>query len=146
MRVFIDTSALYALLDRTDENHLKAKREWNRILDEDYTLVASNYILVRRSWPSAEPHRDGSGTRISGRRVSVLLHSSSSPPRSIVWDTVEPCFLHPEGALVSWIGEFRGYAGNRDPKGVSPLILILRSKGLRWCLNGFWIFEKKDHP
>ena len=46
MRIFIDTSSLYALLDRTDENHLKAKREWNQILDEDYTLVASNYILV----------------------------------------------------------------------------------------------------
>ncbi len=46
MRVFIDTSALYAVLDRKDENHLKARREWNRILDEDYTLVASNYILV----------------------------------------------------------------------------------------------------
>ncbi len=46
MRVFIDTSSLYAVLDRTDENHLKARREWNRILDEDYTLVASNYILV----------------------------------------------------------------------------------------------------
>jgi uncharacterized protein len=46
MRIFVDTSAFYALLDRTDENHLKAKREWNRILDEDYTLVTSNYILV----------------------------------------------------------------------------------------------------
>jgi predicted nucleic acid-binding protein len=46
MRVFIDTSAFYALLDRADEHHLKAGREWNRILDADYTLVTSNYILV----------------------------------------------------------------------------------------------------
>ena len=46
MRVFIDTSAFYALLDRADEYHLKAGREWNRILDADYTLVTTNYILV----------------------------------------------------------------------------------------------------
>ncbi|MBI5585110.1 MAG: PIN domain-containing protein [Deltaproteobacteria bacterium] len=46
MRMFIDTSAFYALLDRTDESHLKAGREWNRILDADYTLVATNYVLV----------------------------------------------------------------------------------------------------
>jgi predicted nucleic acid-binding protein len=44
--MFIDTSAFYALLDRTDEYHLRAKGEWNRILDEGFTLVASNYILV----------------------------------------------------------------------------------------------------
>ena len=46
MRVFIDTSAFYALLDRSDENHLEAKQEWNRLLDEDRTLVTSNYILI----------------------------------------------------------------------------------------------------
>lgn len=46
MRIFSDTSAFYALLDRADENHLKAGKEWNRILDEGYTLVTTNYILV----------------------------------------------------------------------------------------------------
>jgi uncharacterized protein len=44
--VFIDTSAFYALLDRSDENHLEAKREWNGLLDEDRTLVTSNYVLI----------------------------------------------------------------------------------------------------
>jgi predicted nucleic acid-binding protein len=28
MRIFIDTFAFYALLDRDDENHQKAKKAW----------------------------------------------------------------------------------------------------------------------
>lgn len=46
MRIFIDTSAFYALLDRKDEFHLKAKEKWNRILDTGFVLVSSNYVLV----------------------------------------------------------------------------------------------------
>ncbi len=46
MRVFIDTSAFYALLDRDDENHRKAKNAWADLLKKDDTLVTNNYVLV----------------------------------------------------------------------------------------------------
>jgi len=46
MRVFIDTSALYALLDRDDANNQKAKKVWTHLLGAEHALVTSNYILV----------------------------------------------------------------------------------------------------
>jgi predicted nucleic acid-binding protein len=46
MRVFIDTSAFYALLDRDDENHRKAKNAWADLLKNDDTLLTNNYVLV----------------------------------------------------------------------------------------------------
>lgn len=47
MKVFLDTSALFAVLDRDDANHPKAKRLWADILDsEDNTLITTNYIVV----------------------------------------------------------------------------------------------------
>jgi predicted nucleic acid-binding protein len=46
MRIFIDTSAFFALLDRDDANHLKSKRKWGDILSYENTLVTSNYVLV----------------------------------------------------------------------------------------------------
>lgn len=46
MRIFIDTSAFYALLDRDDAHHPRAKRAWTELLKVVHTLVTSNYILV----------------------------------------------------------------------------------------------------
>lgn len=46
MRVFVDTSAFYALLDRDDKNHQRGKKVWNEIIDAGYTLLTSNYVLV----------------------------------------------------------------------------------------------------
>jgi len=46
MRIFIDTSAFYALLDRDDENHRRAKSVWTDLLSNEHTLVTSNYVLV----------------------------------------------------------------------------------------------------
>jgi predicted nucleic acid-binding protein len=46
MRVFIDTSAFYALLDRDDESHRKAKNSWADLLKNDDNLVTNNYVLV----------------------------------------------------------------------------------------------------
>jgi uncharacterized protein len=46
MRIFVDTSAFYALLDRDDRNHQRAKKKWVEIIDRSSVLVTSNYVLV----------------------------------------------------------------------------------------------------
>lgn len=44
MRLFIDTAAFYALLDKNDSHHLPAKRVWPEMLQEDRILLTSNYV------------------------------------------------------------------------------------------------------
>jgi len=46
MRLFVDTSAFYALLDRDDAHHPRAKRAWTDLLKAEHALVTSNYVLV----------------------------------------------------------------------------------------------------
>ena len=46
MILFIDTSAFFALLDKDDANHNKAKKAWTDILGFDNTVITSNYVLV----------------------------------------------------------------------------------------------------
>ena len=46
MRTFIDTSAFFAILDRDDAKHQKAKQIWGYLLQYETTLVTSNYVLV----------------------------------------------------------------------------------------------------
>lgn len=46
MRIFVDTSAFFALLDRDDANHKKAKEVWNKVLNPENVLITTNYILV----------------------------------------------------------------------------------------------------
>lgn len=49
MTVFTDTSAFFALLDRDDANHAKAKKAWTDLLGRDDTLITSNYVIVESS-------------------------------------------------------------------------------------------------
>ena len=44
--VFVDTSAIYALLDADDTGHAMAKAAWVDLLEADTFLVTSNYILI----------------------------------------------------------------------------------------------------
>ena len=46
MIAFADTSALYAVLDRDDENHQTARATWDLLLKSGAILVTSNYVLV----------------------------------------------------------------------------------------------------
>ena len=49
MTVFVDTSALYALLDRNDEQHEQARLIWQETLDAATPLLTSNYVLLELS-------------------------------------------------------------------------------------------------
>jgi predicted nucleic acid-binding protein len=46
MTVFVDTSALYAVFDRDDANHSRAKTAWAEWLRGGATLVTNNYVLL----------------------------------------------------------------------------------------------------
>ena len=46
MRVFVDTSAFYALLDRDDDNHERARSAWTEIVEAGTVAVTSSYVLV----------------------------------------------------------------------------------------------------
>lgn len=44
--IFVDTSASYALLDRSDQYHTKAKSVWPALLEDGINLVTTNYTVA----------------------------------------------------------------------------------------------------
>lgn len=46
MKVFVDTSALIAVIDRADEAHASARVIWRQLIEQDAQLVSTNYVLV----------------------------------------------------------------------------------------------------
>ena len=46
MTVFVDTSALYAVLDADDDQHSRAEAEWRRLVGAGYGLLTTSYVLV----------------------------------------------------------------------------------------------------
>jgi predicted nucleic acid-binding protein len=44
--VFVDTSALLALMDAGDENHARALATWDRLAAAGDALTTSNYVLL----------------------------------------------------------------------------------------------------
>jgi len=45
-RVFVDTSAFYALMDRSDKNYEQAAGLWKYLVEKDLYLNTSNYVIV----------------------------------------------------------------------------------------------------
>ena len=43
---FVDTSAIFAILDADDQHHAVAKAAWIELLQSENVLLTSNYILV----------------------------------------------------------------------------------------------------
>jgi predicted nucleic acid-binding protein len=46
MSVFVDTSALLAVLHGSDAHHARAARIWRTLAERDTDLVSSNYVLI----------------------------------------------------------------------------------------------------
>ena len=44
-KIFADTSAFYALLDRSDKHHKAASALWPDLLDINITLLTTNYVV-----------------------------------------------------------------------------------------------------
>jgi predicted nucleic acid-binding protein len=46
MTVFVDTSAVFAVLSSDDDNHASAAVEWERLIADDEPLITSNYVAL----------------------------------------------------------------------------------------------------
>jgi predicted nucleic acid-binding protein len=46
VNVFVDTSALYAVIDAADEHHEAARAEWIELLRGEHSLCTTSYVLV----------------------------------------------------------------------------------------------------
>ena len=44
-KIYVDTSAFYALIDRSDRHHKKASSLWPKLLTDNITLITSNYVV-----------------------------------------------------------------------------------------------------
>jgi predicted nucleic acid-binding protein len=45
-KIYVDSSAFYALLDRSDPHHKEASTLWKVLLHDDVTLITSNYVVA----------------------------------------------------------------------------------------------------
>jgi uncharacterized protein len=55
--ILVDTSALYAVLDRDDENHSAARETWGHLLRADEPLLVTNYVILETT--ALSQHRLG---------------------------------------------------------------------------------------
>lgn len=44
--IFVDTSALFAILDADSEEHAAVRTDWERLLNAGETLICTNYVLL----------------------------------------------------------------------------------------------------
>jgi predicted nucleic acid-binding protein len=74
--VFVDTSALYALLDRDDAYHAVARAVWARLLESDASLLTHIYVLVEAL---------ALVQRRLGLEATRALHDDIVPVLEVIW-------------------------------------------------------------
>ena len=92
MTVFVDTSALYSLLDHDDQDHARAALTWRRLVDEDADLLTNNYVLVEAA--ALIQHR-------LGLAAVRALYQGLVPRLNIDWISEEAHLLAVEAVLVA---------------------------------------------
>lgn len=80
MTIFVDTSGLYAVFDRNDANHSRAKAAWTEWLREGTALVTNNYVLLEAT--ALLQHRIG----VAAVRA---LHEDMIPLLQVDWVSEE---------------------------------------------------------
>jgi predicted nucleic acid-binding protein len=76
MTVFVDTSAFYAVIDRDDANHSRAKTAWEDWLREPAVLLTNNYVLLETT--ALLQHR-------IGMAAVRALHEDVTPLLQVDW-------------------------------------------------------------
>jgi predicted nucleic acid-binding protein len=71
--VFVDTSGLYALIDRKDAHHLAARTAVERLLRAGQRLVASDYVVAE----SVNLANARSGTHVATRVLDLMEQSAA---------------------------------------------------------------------
>jgi predicted nucleic acid-binding protein len=80
MTVFLDTSGLYAVFDRDDRTHSRAKAAWVEWLREGAVLLTNNHVLLETG--ALLQHRIG----VAAVRA---LHEEVTPLLQVDWVTEE---------------------------------------------------------
>lgn len=76
MTVFVDTSALYAVLDRDDDNHAAAAERWTELVSAGAVLLTTNYVVIETA--ALVQHR-------LGMKAVSLLFMDVAPVLSVQW-------------------------------------------------------------
>ena len=79
MEIFIDTSALFALINEADYDHEAAQDLWDHLTDTDDMLICNNYIIVEC--------------------LALLQNRLGMEAVQLLQNIILPCFR------VQWIGE-----------------------------------------
>jgi predicted nucleic acid-binding protein len=87
MRLFVDTSALLAILNADDNFHLPARDNWSQWVREGAILSTSNYVVVETTALTQ---------RRMGMEATALLHEDILPVIRVEW--VTPA-LHRDGVI-----------------------------------------------
>ena len=114
MNVFVDTSALYAVLSRTDRNHADAADRWRAFVsDPAVKLFTSNYVVVEACALVR--------SRL-GRLAVADLFQSLLPATTVLW-VDEPLHYAAVEAMLA--------AGNNGPSLVDcSAFALMHSRGL----------------
>jgi predicted nucleic acid-binding protein len=92
MNIFVDTSALLAVLDGSDNNHPEAKTFWEKIVNRGDVLLCHNYILVETS---------ALVLRRLGMEAVRVFEQDIIPILRIIWVTEEIHFAAVSAHLVA---------------------------------------------